>query len=288
MQQPLPSLVTSDPDHPLRQIVDNSSAVIYIKDLEGRYRLVNPAFERFFQLRAEQVLGRSDHELFAAPVADALRSNDLSVVSLGHSIEFEEQLLLEQRSWVYLSSKFPLFDARGRVIAVCGISTDISERKGVEDALRHVALGVSAATGDEVFEAIARYLARSLHADFAFVSRVCAPGQLTTLALYHAGNLYPNVSYPLAGTPCQDVFGKAFHLVEKDLGTHYAGDESLRQFHLDSYAGYPLFASDGRPLGLIAVAHSRALPARSRSQPRVGTSLKLPRISLRPALPSSL
>ena len=264
MQQPLPSLVTSDPDHPLRQIVDNSSAVIYIKDLEGRYRLVNPAFERFFQLRAEQVLGRSDHELFAAPVADALRSNDLSVVSLGHSIEFEEQLLLEQRSWVYLSSKFPLFDARGRVIAVCGISTDISERKGVEDALRHVALGVSAATGDEVFEAIARYLARSLHADFAFVSRVCAPGQLTTLALYHAGNLYPNVSYPLAGTPCQDVFGKAFHLVEKDLGTHYAGDESLRQFHLDSYAGYPLFASDGRPLGLIAVAHSRALPARSR------------------------
>ena len=153
MQQLLPSLVTSDPDHPLRQIVDNSSAVIYIKDLEGRYRLVNPAFERFFQLRAEQVLGRSDHELFAAPVADALRSNDLSVVSLGHSIEFEEQLLLEQRSWVYLSSKFPLFDARGRVIAVCGISTDISERKGVEDALRHVALGVSAATGDEVFEA---------------------------------------------------------------------------------------------------------------------------------------
>lgn len=264
MQQPLAPLVSSDLDHPLRQIVDNSSAVIYIKDLGGRYRLVNPAFERFFQLRAEQVLGHSDHELFPVAVADALRSNDLSVVSLGHSVEFEEQLVLEQRSWVYLSSKFPLFDAQGRVIAVCGISTDISERKRVEEALRHVALGVSAATGGEVFEAIARYLARSLNADFAFVSRVSGPEQLSTLALYHAGQLYPNVTYALEGTPCRDVLGKAFHLVESDLTERYAGDESLAQFQLDSYAGYPLFASDGRPLGLIAVAHSRALPERSR------------------------
>ena len=264
MPQALAPLLSSDPDHPLRQIVDNSSAVIYIKDLDGRYRLVNPAFERFFQLRAEQVLGHSDHELFPAAVADALRSNDLSVASLGHSVEFEEQLVLEQRSWVYLSSKFPLFDAQGRVIAVCGISTDISERKRVEEALRHVALGVSAATGSAVFEAIARYLARSLNADFAFVSRVSGPEQLTTLALYHAGQLYPNVTYELAGTPCRDVFGKAFHLVECDLTERYAGDESLAQFQLDSYAGYPLFAGDGRPLGLIAVAHSRALPERSR------------------------
>ncbi|WP_457790490.1 PAS domain-containing hybrid sensor histidine kinase/response regulator [Pseudomonas sp. PL-6] len=263
---PLPALVTSDLDHPLRQIVDNSSAVIYIKDLDGRYRLVNPAFERFFQLSAAQVLGRSDHELFPVQVADALRSNDLSVASLGHSIEFEEQLLLRERSWVYLSSKFPLFDERHRVIAVCGISTDISERKRVEEALRHVALGVSAATGEAVFEAIARYLARSLQADFAFVSRVCDPDarRLSTLALYFDGQLLPNLTYSIAGTPCEEVFGQAFHLVECNLAHCYPGDDSLSHLGLDSYAGYPLFASDGRPLGLIAVGHRHALPERSR------------------------
>ncbi|MEX6502789.1 PAS domain S-box protein [Pseudomonas zhanjiangensis] len=264
MTQPTPALVTSALDHPLRQIVDNSSAVIYIKDLQGRYCLVNPAFERFFKLHAEEVLGRSDHELFGSAVADRLRANDLSVISLRHPVEFEEQLQLQDRSWTYLSSKLPLFDENGQVIAVCGISTDISERKRVEEALRHVALGVAAASSEEVFEALVRYLARSLHADFAFVSRMSDPSsrQLSTLALYYAGKLRANVSYPIVGTPCQEVFGKAFHLVESGLGQRYAADESLRLFNLDSYAGYPLFASDGRPLGLIAVGHSGPLPER--------------------------
>ncbi|WP_372874046.1 PAS domain S-box protein [Pseudomonas sp.] len=266
MTQPLPALVASALDHPLRQIVDNSSAVIYIKDLQGRYRLVNRAFERFFQLRAEQVLGRSDHELFPSTVADALRNNDLCVTSLGHSIEFEEQLILQDRSWVYLSNKFPLYDEQERVIAVCGISTDISERKRVEEALRHVALGVSAATGEAVFEAIARYMARSLRADFAFVSRVNegVPLTLTTLALYYAGKLHGNVTYELPGTPCAAVFNKAFHFVESGLLERYPDDGMLSAFGIDSYAGYPLFASDGTPLGLIAAGRCGPMQDRSR------------------------
>jgi PAS domain S-box-containing protein len=81
MHPSFPPLTATDLDHPLRQIVDNSSAVIFIKDLAGRYRLVNPAFERFFQRTAEQVLGRSDHELFVPEVADALRCNDQLVIS---------------------------------------------------------------------------------------------------------------------------------------------------------------------------------------------------------------
>ena len=48
MTQPVPALAASALDHPLRQIVDNSSAVIYIKDLQGRYRLVDRTFESMF------------------------------------------------------------------------------------------------------------------------------------------------------------------------------------------------------------------------------------------------
>ncbi|MGP3789646.1 PAS domain S-box protein [Pseudomonas sp. B392_1p] len=266
MHPSFPPLTATDVDHPLRQIVDNSSAVIFIKDLAGRYRLVNPAFERFFQRTAEQVLGRSDHELFVPEVADALRCNDQLVISQGQPIEVEEQVQSPNGNWVYLSSKFPVFDAAGRVIAVCGIATDISERKRIEEALSHVALGVSSATGDAVFAAIARYLALSLHADFAFVSRAARPDSdsLDTLALYHAGRLIPNVRYELAGTPCQEVFGKRFHFVEQGARERYAASDALRLFSLDSYAGYPLFASDGRALGLISVGHSQSLPERSR------------------------
>ena len=58
---PIPAASSSAVEHQLRQIVDNSSAVIYVKDLHGRLQLVNRAFEQLFQLQAEEVLGRTDH-----------------------------------------------------------------------------------------------------------------------------------------------------------------------------------------------------------------------------------
>ncbi|OWJ91516.1 histidine kinase [Pseudomonas sp. A46] len=240
--------------HHLRQIVDNSSAVIYVKDLEGRLVLVNRAFERLFKVRAERVLGRTDHDFFPREIADALRANDLRVAQSGHELEFEEQVPMGGIIRTYLSNKFPLFDSDGRVTAICGISTDISSRKSLEEVLRFVALGVSAATGNEVFEAIARYMVRSLNADFAFVSRISdeGPHRLTTLALFYDGRLQPNATYDLEGTPCAEVFGRSFYLVPRDLGVCYPNDSVLAAYGIDSYAGYPLFAGDGRPLGLIA------------------------------------
>ncbi|MGH8352430.1 MAG: PAS domain S-box protein [Pseudomonas sp.] len=267
MSQPMPILAASNSavEHQLRQIVDNSSAVIYVKDLDGRLRLVNRAFEQLFQRRAAEVLGRTDHELFPAGMADVLRANDQRVAQRGEAMEFEEHVQLGEESRTYLSTKFPLFDDAGRVTAVCGISTDISARKRVEEALQHVALGVSAATGADVFEAITRYLARSLQADFAFVSRAEAGvTRMSTLALYYDGRLHRNASYEIAGTPCSDVFGKSFHFVASGLAQRYPNDEILRSFGVDSYAGYPLFASDGRPLGLIAAGRYGPLADRER------------------------
>ena len=262
---PIPAAPPSAVEHQLRQIVDNSSAVIYVKDLNGRLRLVNRTFEQLFQMRSEQVLGRTDHELFPREMADVLRANDQRVARSGEAMEFEEQVLLGKESHTYLSSKFPLFDNAGRVTAVCGISTDISSRKSLEDALRHVALGVSAATSGEVFEAIARYMTRSLGADFAFVSRVNADGQsLTTLALYYGGKLHSNATYQIMGTACQEVLGKAFHWIPSSLSQRYPNDQTLMAFGVDSYAGYPLFSSDGRPLGLIAAGRCGPLEDRDR------------------------
>ena len=262
---PIPAASSSAVEHQLRQIVDNSSAVIYVKDLHGRLQLVNRALEQLFQLPAQELLGRTDRELLPASVADVLRANDQRVALCGAALEFEEQVQVRGEAHTYLSTKFPLFDAAGQVTAVCGISTDISSRKSLEEALGHVALGVSAASSGEVFEAIARYMTRSLEADFAFVSRVNADGQsLTTLALYYAGRLHSNTSYPLPGTPCQEVFGKSFQFIPSGLAQRFPSDESLLAFGVDSYAGYPLFSSDGRPLGLIAAGRCGPMDNRNR------------------------
>jgi diguanylate cyclase (GGDEF)-like protein/PAS domain S-box-containing protein len=116
----------------LRSIIDNSAAVIFVKDLHGRYLMVNRRYSELFHVSDEEMRGRSDHDLFAADVADAVLAADRQVLSSGAAQEFEEVVPQEDGPHTYLALKFPLFDSGGHPYAVCGIATDISERKGAE------------------------------------------------------------------------------------------------------------------------------------------------------------
>jgi PAS domain S-box-containing protein len=119
----------------LEDIVDNSAALIYVKDTDGRYSLVNHHFARRFGFRPEDVIGRTDRELFPREDADAYMANDRQVVTSGRAIEVEEPASdVVDGSW--LSIKFPLLDQQGRPYAIGGISTDITDRKRAEAAAR--------------------------------------------------------------------------------------------------------------------------------------------------------
>ncbi len=118
----------------LEAIIQNSSAVIYVKDLEGRLLLVNRHYERALGLERAQVLGRTDSEFFPAEIAAQHREHDLEVLS--ESREWEERAPHEDGIHTYISVKFPIVDGGGRAYAVGGISTDITERKRGEAALR--------------------------------------------------------------------------------------------------------------------------------------------------------
>ncbi|MBV9043030.1 MAG: PAS domain S-box protein, partial [Acidimicrobiia bacterium] len=64
----------------LRDLIDATSAVVYVKALDGRYVLVNQRYEELTGFSRDQVLGRSDAELWPAPFAAAIRANDLRVL----------------------------------------------------------------------------------------------------------------------------------------------------------------------------------------------------------------
>jgi PAS domain S-box-containing protein len=121
----------------LQAVVDNTTAVISAKDLEGRYMLVNRGFEELFHMRREQVIGKTDHDLFPREQADGYRANDLLVLQQNRSIELEELAPQSDGARTYLSLKFPLSDPAGQPDGVCGISTDVTARKRAEEVLRH-------------------------------------------------------------------------------------------------------------------------------------------------------
>jgi PAS domain S-box-containing protein len=127
----------------LQAIIDGATAHIYAKDAEGRYLLANRLWKDAFH-GGREVVGRTDHEVFPPSAADEYRANDLRVLRTDTALQAEESITREDGPQTFLSVKFPLRDAEGRPYAVCGISTDITDRKRAEaerqralDALEH-------------------------------------------------------------------------------------------------------------------------------------------------------
>jgi PAS domain S-box-containing protein len=120
----------------LQAILDNATAVIYLKDTEGRFIFINRQFEKLFNIKREEVAGKTDHELWPKEMADAFRKNDLDVLKAHAPLEIEEIAPHPDGIHTYISIKFPLFDSAGVPYGVCGISTDITARKMAEKIIK--------------------------------------------------------------------------------------------------------------------------------------------------------
>jgi len=119
----------------LRSIIDNAAAVIYLKDMDGRYLLVNHRYEELFHVSRAEMIGKNNYDMFPGAAADLFRENDRKALEAGGAVEFEETLSHDDETRTYLSNRFPLYDASGAPYAMCGISTDITDRKKAEEAL---------------------------------------------------------------------------------------------------------------------------------------------------------
>ncbi|MEX0827941.1 MAG: PAS domain-containing protein, partial [Haliea sp.] len=121
----------------LRHILDNVGAYVFTKDREGRYTFANVMVCELFGRTLEEVVGKTDESFFDLSISNELRENDLDVLQRGERVECEERNIVATtgEELIFWTVKIPLCDAGGSVQGLCGISTDITERRRLERQL---------------------------------------------------------------------------------------------------------------------------------------------------------
>ena len=120
----------------LEAIAQSASDAIYAKDLDGRYVFCNRAAAEFVGRAVEDVLGRTDTELFG-PAAAARIAQDEQRASRGELVGAFEEALPGARGMAHmLSTKGPLIDAEGTLLGLLGVSRDVTPMREAQRALR--------------------------------------------------------------------------------------------------------------------------------------------------------
>ncbi|MHA1537353.1 MAG: PAS domain-containing sensor histidine kinase [Alphaproteobacteria bacterium] len=137
--------ISEESEELLRAVLDNSPSIISIRDVEGRYQLVNRAYERRFGVTNEEIRGKSPHDIMPRDFAADLADYDRMVIESGKPLLHEHKTALGADDDTLLSARFPIRDASGNLVSVGSIATDISERKRAEkrlhDAIESIADG---------------------------------------------------------------------------------------------------------------------------------------------------
>ncbi|HVG57567.1 MAG TPA: PAS domain-containing protein [Hyalangium sp.] len=221
----------------LQDFIDNSPAAIYVKDREGRVLLVNGWFENFYGFPRTQIIGRRDVDIFGPEFAAKLVENDLRVFNTGSVIQFEEEVPVRGEMRTFISSKFPLRSQDGRITAVCGMSTDITDRKKAERALQQANEQLEQRVAERTEQL------RAAHQELLDRARHAGMSEIANSILHNLGNALTGITVSstilrerIVGVPITSL-GRAVSLLTErrgeELGTYLTQDERGR--HVPEY-----------------------------------------------------
>jgi diguanylate cyclase (GGDEF)-like protein/PAS domain S-box-containing protein len=121
----------------LENVLDSMPDIVFLKDLEGTYRLASQRARTGF---LHDVLGKTDFDLFEPAIARRHRDIDMETIRLGHGHRNEEWLTIRDGHKILLeTSKTPLYDRAGQCIGILGVSRDITELRKAQNNLEHIA-----------------------------------------------------------------------------------------------------------------------------------------------------
>lgn len=116
----------------LNGIVNNSPAVIYVKDTNNRLMLINQTYADVLGQSITDLVGRTEDELFPAALVAQWRESDRMLFATRQSLRFANSFSVKGEQREFITNQFPLYDEEGKPYAMCGISTDVTDLKHAE------------------------------------------------------------------------------------------------------------------------------------------------------------
>src|ERR1700722_12866499 len=156
----------------LETILENSAANIYAKRRDGRYIYLNHEMEVSHDVTREHALGKTDFELFPREMAEQNRTNDLAAMMTGKLTEVEERVMGPSGERLFLAKKVPLISSDGKVEGMCGISTDITDLRRTELALREAVMSLEGERDNKLMniEAVTASIAHEVRQPLAAIA----------------------------------------------------------------------------------------------------------------------
>ncbi|HEX8988314.1 MAG TPA: PAS domain-containing protein [Rhodocyclaceae bacterium] len=241
------------------------------QDGSGVIVAVNPAAENILGLSAAELAGRSSAD-FARKLnfiredgTPFRRELDPATLALQTGKPQRNVLMGAHRpdgtlAWISFNAQPLLSDGESRPYGVVTTFRDVTERMRAEEALSFVAERGWMASKEKFFDALVKYLGKTLDVDHVMVSAVADDmGTAETVARYARGAVVPNLRYSLKGTPCENVMGRRFCFYPQGIRQMFPDDPLLPDMGAESYSGLPLWDSAGQPIGLIAVLDGKPL-----------------------------
>jgi diguanylate cyclase (GGDEF)-like protein/PAS domain S-box-containing protein len=245
-----------------RELVEQCPLSIQVCSPDGRTVMVNPGWTKLWgatQEHAKEYNILQDKQLVEKGVMpyieQAFAGTAAEVPPIMYNPAENETIAGPFRDRWVCAHIYPVKDDKDRLCEVILIHEDVTDQKHVNDAIRHIAAGVSVTNSEEFFRQLAQSLAELLDADYAYVD---VPdeyniGRMKTLASWTNGEFIPDWSYTVSGTPTQRVLLDQVCVIPRGVRDEFPDYKALSRLNAESYIGTPLKNSEGKVIGVLGI-----------------------------------
>jgi len=134
----------------LETVIDSIPSLIYLKDRQGRLLVCNRRLADFVGVDRDETMGKTSRDFFPPSLAEQQTADDMEVLCGGEMLVTHESVELADGIHIFQTTKLPVRDGQGAVVSLCGISTDVTEQKRIEERLREAELRLRAIVQSQI------------------------------------------------------------------------------------------------------------------------------------------